>query len=1552
MVGPSPKVFISYSHDSPEHRNRVLTIAETMIKDGIEVNIDQYEHSPSEGFPLWSEKQIGEADIVLLIITENYYQRIMKQARPGEGHGVCWEAHIIYQHIYDAGANNTKFIPVLFDGGSPEFIPTPLKGVRYYCLDTEYEELYRRLTNQPAVIKPKLGELRELPARNSERQPHPSDASHGFFHQAYQYSGSDRACAQFEQASLLHPLAPGTAGDAGILHPHPEPPPLDVDAVSQAFGAASRLLLKWPQETDGHWIERPELERLHALTRQAEPRVTVLLGGPGIGKSALLARLGNRLKKEGVVLLALKADQLPADVETLGDLDRWIDTPVPLVEALQRLARERQVVLLIDQLDALADLMDQRSHRLSALLRLVNAVAKVRNLQVLLSCREFEYRNDTRLSTLDAEAVTLGQPTWDDILPILTARGIDPQDWSEEVRDVLRTPQHLAVFLTHFAGHIDTHTFTNYQGLLERVVDRLEQDFGARTVQAAECIATAMGEEEELSLGVARFNRDWRNELKNLDAAGVLLISENRLNLTFRHQTLFDFLRARAFLRDGTSIAEYVIQSKQESLFVRPILWSALHYLRAADPGMYHREFGRLWINEGLRRHLRYLLIAFLGQVADPDHQEAHWLLPMLDNPDLRRRALNAMVGSPGWFSRLQGRLATLMTAPPDVARETVWLLRKTLEFQPKSVVDRIMRYWLPSPEYDELSFRVIEGQKDWDQNSIDLVLRIVERTEIALIHVRHLVGTISQSQPELAPLVVVRWLEAQLARITNNSKTVPEPPPADAPEEERCRWQFEHTEAVSGPFQKLLSQQNGWYDLEKVALRAPKAFVIHIWPWLLKVLERLAYEPNPLINKYRAHRGLAFCLEDQQNRYEKPLPKALESAARAFAETEPDAFLALVAANKSSELVVVHHILALGLERIACIRPKAVFEYLTEDPRRFAIGDHRDTHRDSRKLIAALVPVLNPADRQRLEQVIIGWSYYRTIPGDEDAATRLKRRKWAREHRLRLLRAFPKECLSEKGRRPLEQEERALPRTSDHDIGPVSVGWVGSPMTTAQMAVASDDDIIALFTELTDATGWDHPRGGWDHLHGGSIQASRAFAEFAKSHPDRALRIIERFKPGLQERPAGAALAALAEENVPSAELVWQFKTLNARGFASDAFRSNAAQCLQAVARREKGLDDETCTLLESWLTNWEPPNVISSTSATTSKHNRQVDSDSKIHTRSLLWERGGIEFLPGGNHLVLGALMSGYVFREPIDANGWLGALERHLVRREDPAVWKAMARDLRYLVRADRNRALSFFDRLFRDQRDVLQSQQGADLIACIHDWLPAETLASILDDWITSDWPQGPQAAGEVAALRLCHRPEDPDARKRLEQYISGTDHSSAIAHGLRLGVAYTIVQAWREQQLRALCTPILLRLLPFAEGSLAQTIHSIFRITDPLPVDDYTGALLRALLAYPAVLVADEPVFLVDRMQDLLREGWEPNLIAELVSLVVDQAGAELGDIRTTWAGCAGDLVEIALTLHRMPETRSRGLDLFEKLMALEVYDVDNRLGVLDRRPFK
>ena len=616
-----PSVFMSYRRaDSGGHAGRLFDRLRHWYS-GDELFFDVQSIGWGDSFPEEIERAICDAKAILVIVGPDWLETINDRANMP---GVDFVRREVSIALQKKATGEVEIFPILVGGTE-----TP-----------NFNELRDD-------VKEDIGSLFQYHAHNFPADVQLWD---------YQFDRLRKCLALVDGVPAPHFQVKQAEGPLMLqfnsAHPIRHTALVDVQAVQQAFGSVSASLLHWPQDIDGRWIERPELEELYDRTNRNTPSVTILLGEPGGGKSALLARLGARLAAEGTLLLAIKADQLPRDTTTIKDLENWISCEVPATQAFRKLAEEHRVVVLIDQLDALSELMDQHSERLGSLIAFIAAIRDVPNLSVLVSCREFEFRNDVRFNSLRAEKVFLERPSWDLVEPLLGARGLETSGWSDEVRDVLRTPQHLAMFLGHLPSDSDLPLFTSYQGLLARIFDeRLQRAHGSRTVEAAERIATTMAADEELWLGRHRFQLEFGSELRRLEEAGFLIRSENGLSVAFSHQTVFDFLRARGFLRGRQTLTKYIVAQKQQSLFVRPILWSALNYLRESDRAVYRTQFAGLWTRADLRLHIRYLLVDFLGQLSSPDDQEAQWLFSRLEEPGLRPRILRAMAGSPGWLA-------------------------------------------------------------------------------------------------------------------------------------------------------------------------------------------------------------------------------------------------------------------------------------------------------------------------------------------------------------------------------------------------------------------------------------------------------------------------------------------------------------------------------------------------------------------------------------------------------------------------------------------------------------------------------------------------------------------------------------------------------------------------------------------------------------------------------------------------------------------------------------------------------------------------------------
>ena len=103
--------------------------------------LDRYVHpAPEEGWPRWMERNLDEAQFVLIVCTETYRRRALGLEESGRGLGVDWEGNLIFNSIYHRIKNDrpsgSRFIPILLPGSEPAHIPDPIRGHSYYRFAT------------------------------------------------------------------------------------------------------------------------------------------------------------------------------------------------------------------------------------------------------------------------------------------------------------------------------------------------------------------------------------------------------------------------------------------------------------------------------------------------------------------------------------------------------------------------------------------------------------------------------------------------------------------------------------------------------------------------------------------------------------------------------------------------------------------------------------------------------------------------------------------------------------------------------------------------------------------------------------------------------------------------------------------------------------------------------------------------------------------------------------------------------------------------------------------------------------------------------------------------------------------------------------------------------------------------------------------------------------------------------------------------------------------------------------------------------------------------
>lgn len=151
-------VFISYSWDSPSHKEWVAKLAKDLADNGIYVLLDEYLEG---GTTLSSFMELGieRAKKVLVIGTPNYREKCL-----GLSSGVAFEESIIRESMFQ-NLGTKKFIPCLRLGEFTQSFPLILSGCKGYDFrkDDNYttilDDLCRDIYGQPRRPRPKLGDV-------------------------------------------------------------------------------------------------------------------------------------------------------------------------------------------------------------------------------------------------------------------------------------------------------------------------------------------------------------------------------------------------------------------------------------------------------------------------------------------------------------------------------------------------------------------------------------------------------------------------------------------------------------------------------------------------------------------------------------------------------------------------------------------------------------------------------------------------------------------------------------------------------------------------------------------------------------------------------------------------------------------------------------------------------------------------------------------------------------------------------------------------------------------------------------------------------------------------------------------------------------------------------------------------------------------------------------------------------------------------------------------------------------------------------------------------
>lgn len=1283
----------------------------------------------------------------------------------------------------------------------------------------------------------------------------------------------------------------------------------------------SRGLADWPQMIWGQHIERPEFDDLIQRVNRQPAGSTLVIGGAGTGKSALLAEIYGALETRGQTVLAIKADMLSPDIMDFTDLARDLGMSGDIEQELLSLAVEAPVVLIIDQLDAVSEVMDQSSQRMQVLLRLASRLQEAKGqegnklpIHVIVSSRPFEAKFDARFMLLGADELLLSQPPFERVSVLLGELGIDAAVVPDSLKETLRTPFALGLYVDLAKSGLNPAELTAVN-LLERWLHK-KLPAGAERVSCMAFLrqlAADMTQHESLWRPAAHYDQDYSEMLRWAESIGIVIRED--ASIGFSHQSWLDDFQAKT-LRTAQGLADYA-WSRQEGLFARGTILRGLEHMRRVDVDSYEMAIRLLLPNPKTRRHLRHLVADFLASADDPSESDIAWVEWMARNDHaLANRAFRQVaIRWPCWRSGLLPLLPFLLQDEKHRRNATMLLVREVAE-DSSQVMDLVERYWSDA-SHDSDVFSLCERSGIGTDRAVAHVRKLLSRTALADWAISHYARTLHENgNSRIALDFISFWAESQAGDRHNGIKV---------------------------------------YGVEKIGAAAPLYCAERLLPWFVGVASR---EVGGGLPGHRYPQSISIPYDWKDGSGEGHLTQLLRSVLEESAVSDPVGTRTLLAIVVAVEVDEVQSLVADTLAANPVAFSEHALAFLLADQRHLHLGS--DTFDDERgvsqmicgwsssNLISGIIPYLSIADIERIRDYVESWEPWKEeLQEEQEPAQRRELLRWSDERRLRLLAELPVHVLTARRRRQVEEWKVEQPIVQAQHRGRMLARAVESPMSHEQMAKAHDDAIIKMLNAVNDQVGrHQHPKH-W--LKGGVIELSRAFAAFAKSSPDRALRIIPRLQSGLHEQVVGAAIRELSTIEEVSAQalkaLVWD---LHARGFSSRDFCHDAASAMEELAKRMKGLEDRDIKLLRSWLQR--DPNVLAAETvrhAEQNRSNRERNEKPDQRPEAMLFGRGGgMHFLPQRNFTLLSAIAAGYVRRDGVDCDGWLAELELHVAHPEDPEVWSAILMFRSHeLWWADAARVGELIEVIWRRFPAAFEDAAVVQSLWRLRARMLTSLQQDIVNFWLGHSDHKLRQIGGEFSAASVI---VDSVAACGIGEIVEAVMAGNDVF--ARSGVLFAAAAGWRSPDLdiRNRSHAYLIAVAKIVSGFEAHALSTAVDRGERLPPDDMTRAMLASVAANIDLLKESMGLLFVRSIQHLLLYPSFEMLVLELAEAATELA--RTSPERTVGGLYDGEFIGLVIALQRSPiEIKTRAMTIYERLLDAEVYGAEDAAEFALRR---
>lgn len=1264
-----------------------------------------------------------------------------------------------------------------------------------------------------------------------------------------------------------------------------------VRSLTQKVEAATAL---WKRMIDREQaissIPRSESEELvKALTSADGPKVSLLTGDAGSGKSCVLRQVVQELQNRGQAVLVLRLDRVDTNpLRSTTDLGRALEIEGSPVSALRAIANGGSAALVIDQLDAVSLISGRAPQMFDIVAELVEQAKAYPEIRIIIACRSFDLKNDHRIRNLadreKAAAFNVGNLTDSQLDEVLESARPRNQVLTAPQRELLKVPLNLRLFLDLDNQSVSFSTrkslFDAYWDLKRRTcqVDGVDTD---RFVQVLTSLAQRMSREQRLSLPESGVSDALRGDADKL-ASAHLIVLENR-RWAFFHEAFFDYVFARYWVRLDQTLHDFLIRGEQE-LFrrsqVRQVLWSLVD----DDEDRFLTEVEELLTSSSIRYHLKEVTLAVLGTLTSPSADAWNLVNRLIRSDQVPFNTMIRSIRSIYWLRRLveEKTLPLWLEGDKQEFKSAALELIDVGARQDPELAARLMRPYVDHPEFP--------AWMRWLVRVSDLE---VSQEWFSLVRDGVVSGAIDVSDRMF-------WHAADGL-------------PSSAPD-----WAIELLQAVfldrvhalelggDGKVSILGSRDDGLIRfIERSAQARPDDFAWFCLRYIAAVADATAYPPEP--GRPRAARQFAYIL------YNNSVPDVGDvllseccKSVRSAAAADPEQRDALIGVLAASEYEALQFVLYMLMQDHADTAADRIAQILLQGERRYFAGYADSPFWETRNLLAASSKNFRDGDFAAIESGILSFRPEGESHPDGvgySSFTLASALPWRRLSDS--AKDFLRECRVRYG------EERPLPPRG------IIFGAVESPVSKTEGASFTDSEWLEAITAAED--GHDDRRA----FVGGPHELSLVLADLLKAAPARFISLLEGLPSGSNASYFGAALRALGDEGVEASP--------------SDVYRF----VLNCVSRSDSEIDRWLGHALRPYLSDEIPLHVVEALASRAIQSSDpgvgppavtiREDGDHSTHMDNLHF--AGMNSARGALAETMADLLitdyAGYRASVLIDSMATLAS-------DENPGVRSCVARLVSAALNVDVSSAVEAFIALTGSDEDrLLASRPVQDLIVYVG-YRDVATSLPIVERMLRSDVERVRRAGGALAAF-FGLEVSDPELVLNARR-----NQDPSVRAGLASGCARRLLITSNP----VLAAETIEVLMDDPDESVRKAVAGVAAVLRGHALDPHRGLLAKLIESASFDQAAAQIFLTLDQALEKIDE-----LVMLAARRYLELHGNHVGDISTHAAADAHKIAELVVRAYsqsRDDDLRRAALDLVDEMLMHGVLNIRDLLQDSER----